>query len=131
MPGAQVFATRCAVCHGAKAEGIPGAFPVLHEQIVAFAASAAGREYLVMVVTTGLMGEVRIKGVSYSGVMPPQYNLSDAEVAGVLSYLGAAMSAGDAEKPALTAEDVADIRLRRSERSAQATRALRPAFPEQ
>jgi mono/diheme cytochrome c family protein len=38
-PGAEVFATHCAVCHGPKAEGMPGSFPPLGAQIQSFAQS--------------------------------------------------------------------------------------------
>jgi mono/diheme cytochrome c family protein len=116
--GAGVFASRCAVCHGAQAAGIPGSFPSLHEQIVAFGKIADGRDYLVMVVTTGLMGSLKVGGVSYNGVMPAQSGLSDAEIAAVLSYLSGAT---------LSAADVTDARTRHTDKSAQATRALRPA----
>ena len=128
--GATVFAGRCAVCHGPEAAGIPGSFPSLHEQVVAFAKMPEGRDYLVMVVTTGLMGSLKLAGVSYLGAMPAQSGLSDAEVAAVLSYL-ASNRGKDAAAAGLTATDVVDARARHTERTAMATRALRPAFPEQ
>jgi mono/diheme cytochrome c family protein len=115
--GAEVFANRCAVCHGPQAGGIPGSFPSLREQVVGFAKSPEGRDYLVMVVTTGLMGSLTVAGVNYNGVMPAQSGLSEAEVAAVLSYLsGSPIAAGD----------VTDARSRHPDKSAQATRALRP-----
>jgi mono/diheme cytochrome c family protein len=116
--GASIFASRCAVCHGPQAAGIPGSFPPLHEQVVAFAKIPQGRDYLVMVVTTGLMGNLAVSGVNYNGVMPAQSGLSDAEVAAVLNYLAAA---------SLSATDVIDARARHADNSAQATRTLRPA----
>ena len=129
VAGAGVFAGRCAVCHGPGAAGIPGAFPSLHEQIAAFAKTPEGRDYLVMVVTTGLMGDLRIGGVSYRGVMPAQSGLSEAEVAAVLSYLAAGRVAG-VGAPALSEADVTAARARHPDKSAQATHALRPAYPE-
>src|ERR1700693_1067790 len=102
VSGAAVFASRCAVCHGPEASGIPGSFPSLHEQIVAFAKTPEGRDYLVMVVTTGLMGDLTVAGVSYRGVMPAQSGLSEEEVAAVLSYL-ASERGKDSGAPALTA----------------------------
>jgi mono/diheme cytochrome c family protein len=123
--GAAVFAARCAVCHGPEAGGIPGSFPSLHEQIVGFAKVPQGREYLVMVVTTGLMGELTVGGVTYRGVMPAQSALSEAEVAAVLSYL-ASDRGKIAGAPALSAADVAQIRARRPDPTPQTTRALRP-----
>jgi mono/diheme cytochrome c family protein len=127
--GAGVFAARCAVCHGPEAAGIPGSFPSLHEQIVAFGKLPEGRDYLVMVVTTGLMGDLKVGGVSYRGVMPAQSGLSEAEVAAVLGYL-----ASDRGKlaggPVITAADVTAARARYPQKSAQNTRALRPSYPE-
>jgi mono/diheme cytochrome c family protein len=125
--GASVFADRCAVCHGAQAAGIPGSFPSLHDQIVAFAKLPQGRDYLVMVVTTGLMGSLNVAGVSYNGVMPAQSGLSEAEVAAVLSYLASDLGKNTSAAPALSAGDVTDARARHPDKSAQATRALRPA----
>jgi mono/diheme cytochrome c family protein len=124
--GADVFAGHCAVCHGPEAAGIPGSFPSLHEQIVAFGKSPPGREYLVMVVTTGLMGELKVAGVTYRGVMPAQSTLSEAEVAAVLGWL-ISDRGKDASAAALTAADVAATRARHPDRSAQSTYALRPA----
>ena len=125
--GATVFAGRCAVCHGAEAAGIPGSFPSLHEQIVAFGKIPQGRDYLTMVVTTGLMGELKVAGVTYRGVMPPQSGLSEAEVAAVLSYL-ISDRGKDAGAAVLTAKDVADARARHTTQTAQATYALRPTL---
>jgi mono/diheme cytochrome c family protein len=125
--GATVFANRCAVCHGPEAAGIPGSFPSLHEQVVAFAKLPEGRDYLVMVVTTGLMGSLKVGGVSYNGVMPAQSGLSEADVAAVLSYLASNLGKSDSGSPPLSATDVTDARARHADKSAQATRALRPA----
>ena len=130
VSGADVFAGRCAVCHGAEAAGIPGSFPSLHEQIVAFAKTPEGRDYLVMVITTGLMGELKVGGVSYSGVMPAQSGLSEEEIAAVLVFL-ASDRGKSAAAPPLAAADVTAARGRHPDRSAQATRALRPALPAQ
>ena len=127
--GAAVFAGRCAVCHGPEAAGIPGSFPSLHEQIVAFGKIPEGRDYLVMVVTTGLMGDLKVGGIPYRGVMPAQSGLSEGEVAAVLSYLAAGRGKV-AGKPAITAADVIAARAQHPQKSAQNTRALRPAYPD-
>jgi mono/diheme cytochrome c family protein len=125
--GATVFANRCAVCHGPQAAGIPGSFPSLHEQVTAFAKLAQGRDYLVMVVTTGLMGALKVAGVNYNGVMPAQSGLSEAEVAAVLTYLAGNLGKNDSGAAALSAAAVTDARARHPDQSAQSTRALRPA----
>jgi mono/diheme cytochrome c family protein len=127
LSGATVFANRCAVCHGPQAAGIPGTFPSLHEQVVAFAKIPEGRDYLVMVVTTGLMGNLKLDGVNYNGVMPAQSGLDEAEIAAVLSFLASDLGKNESGSAALSATDVTDARARHTDKSAQATRALRPA----
>jgi mono/diheme cytochrome c family protein len=125
--GAAVFASRCAVCHGPQAAGIPGSFPSLHEQVVAFAKMPQGRDYLVMVVTTGLMGTLKVGGVTYNGVMPAQSGLSEAEIAAVLSYLAGGLGTDASGTAALSAADVIEARARHTDGAPQSTRALRPA----
>jgi mono/diheme cytochrome c family protein len=125
--GASVFANHCAVCHGPDAAGIPGSFPALHEQIVGFAKSPAGRDYLVMVVTTGLIGELQVGGGTYHGVMPAQSTLSEAEVAAALTYLSSGLGKIKPAPAAFSAKEVGEIRARYPDKSASNTRALRPA----
>jgi mono/diheme cytochrome c family protein len=125
--GATVFANHCAVCHGPDAAGIPGSFPSLHEQIVDFAKTPAGREYLVMVITTGLVGELQVGGGTYHGVMPPQSTLSEAEVAAALNYLASGMGKIKSAAAPFSAKAVMEIRARHPDKSAPNTRALRPA----
>jgi mono/diheme cytochrome c family protein len=125
--GAALFASRCSVCHGPQAAGIPGYFPSLHEQVVAFAKIPQGRDYLVMVVTTGLLGNLKVGGVTYNGAMPAQSGLSEAEVAAVLNYLASNLGMNDSGVAALSAADVTAARARHADPSPQATRALRPA----
>jgi mono/diheme cytochrome c family protein len=127
--GATVFANHCAVCHGPDAAGIPGSFPPLHEQVVGFAKSPAGREYLIMVVTTGLAGDLPVGGITYRGVMPAQTTLSEAELAAALNYLAAGLDKLKPVRPAFTAKEVIDVRARHADKSPQNTRALRPGTP--
>ncbi len=101
----------------------------MHEQIGAFAGTAEGRDYLVMVVTTGLMGDLKVGGTSYRGVMPAQSGLTEAEVAAVLSYLATGRGKGDSAR-AVTAADVSAARERHPDKTPQSTRALRPPFPD-
>ena len=99
----------------------------MHEQVVAFAKIPEGRDYLVMVVTTGLMGNLKAGGVNYNGVMPAQSGLSEAEVAAVLNYLASGLGKSESAAAALSANEVSEARARHPDRAAQSTRALRPA----
>jgi mono/diheme cytochrome c family protein len=124
--GASIFATRCAVCHGPQAAGIPGTFPSLHEQVVAFAKSEQGRDYLIMVLTSGLMGELKVGGIRYNNVMPAQSGLSEADVAAVLSYLASGLGKNEQGAAAVSTSDVKEARARHAQNSAPSTRTLRP-----
>lgn len=129
--GSAVFANHCAVCHGPDAAGIPGSFPSLHEQFVGFAKIPAGREYLVMVVTTGLIGALNVAGATYHGVMPPQSTLTEAEVAAALNYLASGLGKAKSPPAAFTAKEVIAVRARHPDKSPQNTQALRPAIAAQ
>jgi len=94
---------------------------------VAFAKMPQGRDYLVMVVTTGLMGTLKVGGITYNGVMPAQSGLSEAEIAAVLSYLASGLGTNASGSAALSAADVTEARARHTDGAPQSTRALRPA----
>ena len=128
--GAEVFTGHCAVCHGAKAEGIPGTFPPLAGQIRAFAAVPAGRDYLVMAVSAGLIGSVVVAGGTYQGAMPAQSMLSEAQVAAVLNYLASGMGKGKSGAAAFDAAEVTAVRARHTGVSGPSAVALRPALPD-
>ncbi len=104
---------RCAACHLANGQGIPGAFPRLAGRMHGAAASEAGRAYLVLTVTAGVMGPVDIDGKTIRGIMPAQAGLTDADVAAVLNYAAALPGTdGKTLKPikAFTAEEVAAVK---------------------
>jgi mono/diheme cytochrome c family protein len=101
--GQTVFAGTCAACHQASGQGSPGLFPPL-----------AGSEYvtgdsarMIRIVLKGLSGPVTVHGATFNGQMPPWQQLSDAELAAVLTYVRASWgnSAG-----AVSAADVAKER---------------------
>lgn len=80
--GKTIYKNVCQACHQANGQGIPGAFPPL-----------AQSDYLngnvnqaIAAVTKGLQGQITVNGETYNGVMPAQ-NLSDEEVANVLTYV--------------------------------------------
>jgi mono/diheme cytochrome c family protein len=128
--GAEVFAARCAVCHGAKAEGLPGSFPPLAGQIQALAALPAGRDYLVMAVSAGLIGTLTVADSTYHGAMPAQSMLSEAEVAAVLNYLSSALGKKKSDAMAFDAAEVSAVRARHASVSGPAALALRPSLPD-
>jgi len=127
--GAEVFAAHCAVCHGAKAEGLPGSFPPLAGQIHSFAAMPAGREYLVVAVSAGLIGSLSVAGGNYQGSMPPQSMLSEAEVSAVLNYLASGLGKNKSGATLIDAAEVSAVRARHVGVTGLKALALRPSLP--
>ncbi len=110
--GQQLF-QRCATCHQAAGQGIPGTFPPLAGSEWATAPDAA---LPIRVVLKGLQGAVTVKGQRFNSAMPAYGTLqpmSDAEVAAVLTYV---RSAWGNTAGAVTPEEVA------RERAATASR---------
>lgn len=103
VSGADVF-PRCAACHQANGQGLPGTYPPL-----------AGSEWVVgnpevpiRIVLHGLQGPITVKGASYNNAMMAFADqLSDAEIAAVISYERS--SWGNSAAP-VTAEQVRAVR---------------------
>jgi len=101
--GAEVF-TRCAACHQATGQGMPGTYPPL-----------AGSEWLlnnpevpIRIVLHGLQGAITVKGATFNNAMTPfAEQLSDAEIAAVLTY---ERSSWGNSASAVTAEQVKAVR---------------------
>jgi nitrite reductase (NO-forming) len=80
--GQELFAGTCSVCHQANGAGLPGVFPPL-----------AKSDYLadikrsMRVVLHGLTGKVTVNGQEYNSVMPPMNQLTDDEIANILTYV--------------------------------------------
>ncbi|MCO5165928.1 MAG: copper-containing nitrite reductase [Planctomycetes bacterium] len=95
--GATIYANTCQACHMANGQGLPRVFPPL-----------AGSDYLmadkarsIRVVIDGLQGPVTVNGVVYNSVMPPLGQLTDEEVANVVTYIRNTWgNSGDAVTPA-------------------------------
>jgi mono/diheme cytochrome c family protein len=110
--GAAVFSSRCAACHQANAQGLPGVFPPLAGS--EWVSGDAGR--LARLVLRGLTGPVTVAGAAYSGAMPAWADqLKDAEVGSVLTYVRSHFGNSAA---AVTADDVAKERAATASRTA-------------
>ena len=82
--GAELYQQHCAQCHGEKGEGVPGAWPPLAGNRAVTLASPAN---LVQVVLNGGFGP-STEGNSRPFGMPPfVLDLTDAEIAAVLTHL--------------------------------------------
>jgi cytochrome c553 len=106
--GAEAY-KRCAACHLADGAGVPGAFPPLNDRFAELAVDEAGRAYLVLVVQSGLSGNLNINGAMYAGFMPPQGALfNKQDFAAVLNHLVLGLGEGKTSegwKP-FTAEEI-------------------------
>ncbi|MDP2313596.1 MAG: cytochrome c [Pseudomonadota bacterium] len=83
LSGADIYTQRCASCHQAGGEGLPGVFPPL----VGSEWVAGDPAILVRIVLDGLGGPITVGGQPYDGVMPPwRDQLDDAAIAAVLTH---------------------------------------------
>lgn len=101
--GASLFKGTCSTCHQESGQGIPGVFPPL-----------AGSDFLkdntqrsIGVVLDGLTGPVTVNGVTYNSVMPPMSQLTDDEIANILTF---ATNSWGNSGPAVTKEQVTKAR---------------------
>ncbi len=84
LAGETEYLRACATCHGSNGEGRAPTFPPL-------AGSdwlALGPDAVTLIVIHGLKGEIEVAGSSYRGYMPPMNQISDTDVAAILSYIG-------------------------------------------
>lgn len=104
---------RCAACHLADGRGVPGAFPRLAGRLSDAANTETGRAYLILTVTSGVMGPIEVDGKTIRGIMPAQAGLTDADVAAVLNH-ASSLPGPDGKAPApvkpFTAEEVAAVK---------------------
>jgi len=82
-PGKQVYMQTCFVCHQSNGQGVPNQIPPL-----------AGSDFLrrdkaevIRTVIQGRSGELTVSGKKYNGIMIPQGNLSDEQIANVLTFV--------------------------------------------
>ncbi len=80
--GKEVFSRTCIACHQANGKGLPGIFPPLAKSEFL----NADKERAIGIVLNGKKGAVTVNGQTFNNIMPPQ-NLSDGEVAAVLTYV--------------------------------------------
>jgi mono/diheme cytochrome c family protein len=91
--GEKLFVEQCGACHQEDGRGVPGIYPPLAGRIGRFVHLQEGRAYLARVVIHGLFGSIRVDDRPYDGLMPPQPDLSDAEIAAILNYALSELSA--------------------------------------
>ena len=108
--GDQIYASLCVACHQASGQGLPGVFPPLADSEWVKAAPEGPIKILLL----GLGGSVTVKGQTYNGQMPAFKQLSDAEIAAVLTHIRASWNNGGA---AVTADAVKEVRAALKDRA--------------
>jgi mono/diheme cytochrome c family protein len=109
--GDQIYASLCAACHQANGLGLPGVFPPLAESEWIKAAPGVPIRILLL----GLDGSVAVKGQTFNGQMPAFRQLSDDEIAAVLTYIRASWNNG---ATAVTGAAVKEVRAALKDRAA-------------
>lgn len=105
--GGEQLYQRCATCHQANGQGMPGSFPPLAGSPFA---TAADPSVPIRVVLRGLQGPLTVEGTRYDGVMPAYGTgvpMTDDEVAAVLTYV---RSSWGNSASAVTPQQVAETR---------------------
>jgi nitrite reductase (NO-forming) len=109
--GKVLYNGTCSVCHQNNGGGMPGVFPPL-----------AGSDYLMAdtrraigIVLNGLTGPVTVNGQEYNSVMPPMSQLTDDEVANIMTYV---LNSFGNENGVVSSGEVTEVR--------EATKAERP-----
>jgi nitrite reductase (NO-forming) len=81
--GKLVFMQTCAVCHQTNGQGLPQVFPPLAGSDFLMADKARS----IRLVLRGISGPIMVNGTKYDSVMPPVVQLTDEQVAHVLTYV--------------------------------------------
>jgi nitrite reductase (NO-forming) len=101
--GQALFAGTCSTCHQPDGKGLAGVFPPLAGSDYL----AKGNAELINVVLNGLSGPVTVNGQDYNSVMPPMSQLTDDEVANILTYVKTSWGNGGGN---VTTAEVAKVR---------------------
>jgi len=82
-PGKAVYTKYCLTCHQADGSGVPNMHPPLTP------GSWVGKEpaELIAIMMKGLTGKIEVNGEVYKNFMPSHAQLTDEEIANVLSYI--------------------------------------------
>jgi nitrite reductase (NO-forming) len=103
--GKAAYLGTCSTCHQLDGRGLASVFPPLAESDFLM----ADKQRSIRIVLEGVQGPITVNGANYQNVMPPLGNLTDHEIADVLTYVrnsfgneGEAVS--DAEVAAVRAE---------------------------
>lgn len=81
--GHKLYTLHCENCHGGKGEGLAKLYPPLTDGDYL----SENRDKLPAIVKYGMEGPIEIHGISYNTIMPGVANLSNQEIAYILTYI--------------------------------------------
>lgn len=81
--GQKLYVTHCQSCHGAKGEGLGMLYPPLTDTTYL----VQNRGKLACIVKNGMTGPIEINGKIYDGDMPGTPELSNVDIAYILTYI--------------------------------------------
>ena len=101
--GEVLFSGTCSVCHQSNGQGLEGVFPPLAKSDFL----AADIRRAIGIALNGLTGPVTVNGKAFNSVMPPMSQLTDDEIANILTYV---RNSWGNSGPPVAAADVTAIR---------------------
>lgn len=101
--GIQLYNKYCLTCHQADGTGVRGMFPPLAGNGKITGSSTD----VIRIVLFGMEGPLSVNGKDYNQPMPAQGNLSDKQIAGILSFI---RNNWGNKAPMITTADVGKVR---------------------
>lgn len=83
IAGKAVYTAHCLTCHQADGGGVPSMNPPLIKTSYVL----GGKTALIKIVLNGFKEDVEIDGETFNNTMPAQANLTDQQIADVLTYV--------------------------------------------
>ena len=85
--GKRLYSQNCIVCHQANGMGVPGQFPPLAGSEWVISEGNHADNHLVLLMLNGHQGPMQVKGQSYNNAMPQWKQLTDDQIASLLTYI--------------------------------------------
>jgi len=124
--GKRLYSQNCVVCHQASGQGVAGQFPPLAGSEWVNGSAKHGENHLVLLMLHGHQGPMNVMGGAYNNAMPQWKQLSDDQIAAVLTYI---RSDWGNNAPAIDPAFVAGIRSEHKDQSDPWTQSQLMAMP--
>lgn len=124
--GKRLYSQNCVVCHQASGQGVAGQFPPLAGSEWVNGSAKHGENHLVLLMLHGHQGPMNVMGGAYNNAMPQWKQLSDEQIAAVLTYI---RSDWGNNAPAIDPAFVAGIRSEHKDQSDPWTQSQLMAMP--